>query len=404
MFIPEYIKIDDQGERIVIHSNLDGTVIELTEKEYIEDFKRLRSGNTITNSKLIEVLKDNNVIIDYDAFKSISYRIRQHMDKSLILTILPTEGCNFRCTYCYEAHDNTRISETLMEEIVKYIMQEARIVKSIVVNWFGGEPTLEANLIIKYANIIKDIVKNNDVEYKASMTTNGYLLDEKMFRKFYDAGITNYQITLDGFEHDKKRVFENGQGTLTKILTNLRAIKKLPEEYKYTVVLRRNILKNENMEWYDFLAEGFADDKRFKLNIRKVSDFGGEGIESLDLLDGDAVLKKHIEYASRSFDLLDDDNTDQLYSKMCYAAYPKGFVICPDGTIEKCTVALHKEYNIVGKIVVGKGFYIDAAKNKMWSDAEISKRCMGCKSALSCNNMQCPRRRFSSETSAVCCE
>ena len=404
MLIPGYVSVEDYDNKMVLVSGLDGARIELVENRFIEDFRSLQKGENIDNKKLLDVLRENQMLLDFDGFKQVSNRIRNMMNKNIVLTILPTEACNFRCTYCYENHISRTIDEKIMDEIARYIENEAPEAKKIMINWFGGEPTLMSDTIIKYNKWFRDIARKNGVLFKSSMTTNGYLLTEEMFKNFYEVGIDNYQITLDGFEHDKKRVLPDGRGTLTKILMNLRAISSLPNEYDYTILLRRNILSDEDLEWYDFLADGFAKDKRFKLNIRRVANLGGEGVQRLNLIEDGKVLKKHIEYASRSFGLLDDEKSERIFSKMCYASYPKGFVICTDGSLQKCTTALYEDYNIVGKIVPGEGFIIDSKKNESWVESKLVDKCMVCRQALSCNNLQCPKRLLLKKDISVCCD
>lgn len=404
MVVPGYVSIEKENNKIVLRSGLDGACIELVEDRYIDDFKKLQNGNEIDNNELVSALRQNCMLLELDEFKQVSRRIRKMMKNNIMLTILPTEACNFRCVYCYEKHDDRFIDKEVMDEIIRHIEAEVLEAQIITINWFGGEPTLAANTIIEYTKKIHDIAKKNNVVFKSSMTTNGYLLTEEMFKKFYAVGIDSYQITLDGFEHDEKRVLPNGRGTLTKILTNLRAISCLPSEYKYTVILRRNLLKNEDFEWYDFLADGFAKDKRFILNIRSVANLGGEGVKRLNLIEDEEVLKEHILYASKKFGLLDDKTNAGTYSKMCYAAYPKGFVICADGTLQKCTTALYEDYNVVGKIIPGKGFVIDEKKNENWINSGLTEKCMVCENALSCNNLQCPKRILLKNDNAVCCD
>ena len=392
MVIPGYVEVKDNINEIQLHSLLNDTMIRLTDPKYVDDFRQIWKGEDVNNIELVNGLKDSDMLIDSNRFKVITNDIRAYMEKHLVLTILPTEACNFRCKYCYEKHDDIRISEAVMDEVIEYIRDKAAELKNISVNWFGGEPTLMPELIIKYSGLIKRIAEENGIVFKASMTTNGYLLTVDMFKRFYDVGINNYQITLDGFEHDEKRVLVNGAPTLKKILGNLRAIKLLSSEYKFIIILRRNILKNEDLEWYDFLADGFAEDIRFRINIRKVSDLGGDEVKKLELIKEDDVdvMERHVKYASRHFKILDETITERPFSKMCYAAYPKGFVICADGTIEKCTAILHDKRNVVGRVIPGNGVYINEDKNRIWSTVDIKEHCMSCKSALSCNNLDCP--------------
>ena len=68
----------------------------------------------------------------------------------LYLTLVPTLDCNFACPYCYqrEAHNQYYMSEELKHGILNFIKKEclAKKIKRVETTWFGGEPTLTANL------------------------------------------------------------------------------------------------------------------------------------------------------------------------------------------------------------------------------------------------------------------
>ena len=49
---------------------------------------------------------------------------------------------------------------------------------------------------IEVSEMIQNLQKQHGFQYTAKMTTNGYLLDEKLFRQFCQAGITSYQIDV----------------------------------------------------------------------------------------------------------------------------------------------------------------------------------------------------------------
>ena len=75
-------------------------------------------------------------------------------------------------------------------------------------------------------------------------------------------------------------------------------IEKLSQKLKFKIIVRYNILeKNEDLSWYDLLKEVFNNDERFSILIRVVSDFGGEKVKELDILDQYSykeVLREHI--------------------------------------------------------------------------------------------------------------
>lgn len=133
-----------------------------------------------------------------------------------------------------------------LDRIEEYITAQAPRYKQVILAWFGGEPTLCKDTVLEVSNIVQNLQKQYGFHYAANMTTNGYLLNDKLFRQFYQAGITSYQITIDGWNHDKTRPHVSGKGTLQTIINNLASLSKLPPaEYSFHITLRHNILADD---------------------------------------------------------------------------------------------------------------------------------------------------------------
>lgn len=161
-------------------------------------------------------------------------------------------------------------------------------------------------------------------------------------------GISVYQITLDGWNHDHLRKHTTGKGTLEKILSNLKLIAALPKEvYNFQIILRHNITAAwGDLSWYDYLYQLFGQDSRFVISVNPVNNWGGENVASLDLLTNDSkkrVLKKHEDYI-RNLGFKMNTKTE-LFDQICYAGIPHSYVIRADGRLEKCTVALNHPLN-----------------------------------------------------------
>lgn len=63
-----------------------------------------------------------------------------------------------------------------------------------------------------------------DVHYGATITTNGYLLDEETCAQLRDRRVESVQVCLDGPPeiHDRMRPLQNERGTFWRIVKNLR--------------------------------------------------------------------------------------------------------------------------------------------------------------------------------------
>lgn len=327
----------------------------------------------------------------------------EHKDKRhQSLTILPTEQCNFRCTYCYEDFEKGKMEPKLQESIVSWVDQNSSHWDSISISWFGGEP-LVAYDVIKYIsqNIIK-ICNERNISYNASMTTNGSLLTLKRAKELYDLGVGNYQITLDGPEeiHDMTRILFGGQGTYQKIIKNLREIKN--SDLDVSITIRNNFDKVNSDKVSDLLTElarEFSDDKRFSFRLHAIGKWGGPNDEDLPIC---TQNESHKVIMNSSYEALEkgiraiNATTGLQPNNVCYAALPNSLVIGSDGIIYKCTVAFDLPVNQVGKLFEDGKIEIDVQKFSQWvsNDGLTDNVCKNCEIHPICHGATCPLIRI----------
>lgn len=317
------------------------------------------------------------------------------LDEQLQLIIMPTEKCNFNCSYCYENFKHGKRSQQLVNNIKSFIIEQLAInpFKSVYISWFGGEPTLCKDIVLDLNHAIKDMCLKKDIMFDSSMTTNGYLLDASAVTEFYNSGISVYQITIDGFNHDKNRSLRGGGKTLDTLLNNLRMIRELPHDLNFQIIVRYNIQKDgEDLAWYDTLQDIFDGDNRFSVLVKTVGDFGGDKVKELEILnDNDAlrVIDQHIDYAKRIELNIENEALKTPLSSVCYASLKNSYIFRANGEIVKCSLGLDEDDNRVGCV---KGdVCINEAKNKKWYMSRITDDCLQCFDILSCLNQKCPK-------------
>ena len=300
-FIPGYLKEQLSENQLTIYSVLYGNKILLDAPEKIEEYKNLKTkGTKLLCTELEHFLHEQKMLCSLEELQDLQSVTYQKMCNRLGLTIMPTEGCNFRCPYCYEDHENAQITPEMVSAIKNFLKDQIPTVQEVNLSWFGGEPTLCPEVVLEISSFAQSFAeKLKGIKFSSSMTTNGYLLSKEMFLKYHACGIRHYQITLDGFKHDETRYLASKQGTLKTILSNLKEIKNLSSEYK--IILRRNILaSDDDLSWYDYLVQQFDKDPRFSVLIRAVDDWGGEEVKGLSIVqqeDRDRILSIHIDYA-----------------------------------------------------------------------------------------------------------
>lgn len=120
-----------------------------------------------------------------------------------------THACNLSCRYCYQCHDKEHrmsydIAQYCIEEIFRDMKQQNK--NSVTINFIGGEPLLEFELMEKIFAYTEQNKKDFDVLYFAS--TNGTILNNEMkdwFTLHKDKVILG--LSLDGTKntHDFNR-------------------------------------------------------------------------------------------------------------------------------------------------------------------------------------------------------
>lgn len=273
-------KLISEDGRLHLYNNFNGALIRFT-PEYANEISNVLEVEKIhrrdfTNQEIFDALVDNGLLVDssFDEFKQFEEMhqdLLKQANDELELIIMPTEKCNFRCTYCYEDYKKGKMKGLVIEGIKNLVMQKASLgMNSLSVSYFGGEPLLQFKIIENLQSHFKKLKENYNFVLRGEIITNGYLLDSDKFDFLIEHNINNFQITIDGLEedHDKKRVLLNGKGTFEKIMANLINMSNTTDEFN--VMLRYNY-DNDNIldseRYFKYLSEYFAADIRFKLSF-----------------------------------------------------------------------------------------------------------------------------------------
>lgn len=346
---------------------------------------------TFLDDDLENKLKKMGIIVfdSYDEDSEAHFKyLKEISEPTLSLIIIPTYRCNFRCPYCYQDHEKGLVmGEDVQDAIIKYVRKYIANYTSVEIEWFGGEPLLCADIIVKINNAIKQICKVRYKTFKSSITTNGYLLTKQLFEKLLDCEVRRYFITVDGLEaeHDQQRYLVNKGGTFNSIIDNLLSIKELPRNRHFTVNIRSNISKSniDNLDRYlEYMYKRFSNDSRFAFFFRQVYDWGGDTIDGFrkQLLqeDADKIIFDKLLQSDCKLNYL-EFFSDLIGSVVCYASKINSFIINPNGTLNKCTCAEMEGNNLVGQLLLSGDMQLNQSLLGQWSSQyKFSEKCENC--------------------------
>lgn len=197
--------------------------------------------------------------------------------------LIVTRRCNLSCGYCteYDGHSPEVSLDTLKERI-----DALHHLGVLNVALLGGEPLLHSRIV--------EVVAHADRQAQVSITTNGFLISDRLIEDLNAAGLANMQVSIDALGADPSRYI---QKTLKPLLPKL---KRLAERAAFDVHLNV-VLCEETREQFEKM---FAELRQFpfwmSLNLlhddRGKVKVGGPAFE--------AVWNRHFE-RGRAFSYLE---------------------------------------------------------------------------------------------------
>lgn len=185
------------------------------------------SSGSDSVSSLQECLLQHGIIINNSDDELQQLRDRWSLSKrhqgSFGLQVGTTLQCNFRCPYCYENHESIALSEVKQKSLISFVNKNCQNWTRFAVNWFGGEPLLEPEVIDYLGSMFQKACEDSNTFYDAAIITNGYLLNAQTADILRRGKVRQAQITIDGDQtsHDSRRYHANGKGTYDRIVSNL---------------------------------------------------------------------------------------------------------------------------------------------------------------------------------------
>jgi uncharacterized protein len=310
---------------------------------------------------------------------------------ALLLTLAPTIQCNFRCTYCFEAHRQEVMSPETQADLMRFIAARADGVRAITTTWFGGEPLLQPAIVERLQRFINELGAARGLSISRGIVTNGYFLTEEIVRRLQALGDWSMvQVTIDGLPaiHNSRRVLLGGRGTWDRIVANCRTALSLDLPINLRVnVDRRNV---ETLpELIDRLAaEGLVPRANVSLGFVVDSTSACAHVKE-DVLSDEDRARISVWFDAEMFrrGLLPATKLPSpLCGPMCSVESKLGFVIAPNGLIFKCWHQIDgKEEQAIGHLS-GKAVPNAESELARWTryDPSLRKGCSNCRALPTC--------------------
>lgn len=339
----------------------------------------------------------------------IRTRIMRTLESSHGFIIMPTEKCNFRCKYCYESFERGRMQPAAVEAMSRAIVKKAETVDQLALAFFGGEPLLCADLVLRFSEEAFRGLSARGLPYSASISTNGALLERELFEDLLDVGVVAYQISVDGSRevHDSQRVTISGAPTFDKIVKNLAGMSET--DGQFSCVIRCNVQEDDHARVLELFEGGdlsfVKDDPRFIVDVHRI--WASDRVDMKSAAHDAACNHEsveHLEYYRLNRELerlgmntMSYGSLPRPLSNACYAGKPNWFVVGPELSLYKCTVVFDREENRLGRVLEDGTLAFDAEKNYLWtgSNALTDQGCGACHFRVPCGGVACPLTRFS---------
>lgn len=141
-----------------------------------------------------------------------------------------SHDCDLRCSYCFASTghyggERGLMSEQAAKNAVDFLMRESKTRRHCEIDFFGGEPLLNFEVLKKTVAYGKELALGLGKILKFTITTNGLSLGRSE-REYLNKENISIVLSLDGRKevHDRLRRLPDGSGSFDLVLSNARSL------------------------------------------------------------------------------------------------------------------------------------------------------------------------------------
>ena len=392
---PSMFIISQKGENpgtILLYSTFSTSIVELEENVYNAIFCNSDySRYTDEVAALFEMgflIDDNKNEAAY--LKSLRrVTLESNTSSPTYYIICPTTGCNARCYYCFEKGVvQKRMNKETAKAVADYIVSN-HDKSHLVIQWFGGEPLLEPEVISFIANKLHE----NGVIFDSKIITNGSLLtDEIVTLAKNEWNVKIVQITIDDLYGEYNRIkdyYNLSEDPFELVMSNIQRC--LENSIRVRIRINFNPLNNEKaIRTARYLKNRFGTDENFfvyfaPIDSDEIPSITGKFEERskhplIQLIDAENSYCSFGNYDLRAEHSSQYDAILKKYyltpiPTSCYGGCQSSMTIDSSGNIFDCHRLLgHSEY-ASGNVFTGR---VENEVSRYFANVEINDECDKC--------------------------
>ncbi len=246
----KYIALDVESGSVHLLNELAFDVINKIrqEKDLVELETKYSSEEIAEITGEIDELKNQGVLFSQREYEPQDIKNFDPVCKALCLNV--TTGCNLRCKYCFASAGNVKhedMSFDIGKKAIDFLVKSSGDRVNLEVDFFGGEPTINFDLVKQVVEYSKTIEKKYNKNFRFTITTNAYHITDEMI-EYFDAEMKNIVISMDGRKevHDSIRRTAGGNDSYDKVFENAkRLVEKRGDKEHYI----RGTFTNKNLDF-----------------------------------------------------------------------------------------------------------------------------------------------------------
>ena len=294
----------------------------------------------------------------------------------IIAHLAITNACNMNCKYCSVKNMHKKIKYGLSTDEYKKIIDKLVDIGTFQIGLTGGEPTTRSDLV----ELVKYISSKN---VACNLTTNGYMVPEKLIISLKEAGLTQVQISLDSYKkevHEKYRT----KGSFDRAIKTAKLFKKHGFIVGVDTVVTNNNL-DDIEDFMDFLEDngfdgltiiklkqGYLDLETFRKQVPSYEKYA-RLIDKICKRDGKLEVTIDCSSVNNLCMTLTEEEQNKIHSAGCPAGHTL-ISIAPNGDIYPCAALTNEKYK-VGNILTDD-------LEKVWNENKTLKLLRGIKNII----------------------